>query len=530
MLVSILRRWRKGPMSELIIPVATKVLLSGLLVLLAGIFVWQAWRIWFNRSLVLSAFDFAEDGKPSAESGEQFARMVRADLVQLAGLYNAGEVANAGAVPTSNSRDPVVPMEIPAEFDTSFFETIELKAYGIEFGSIFKSLRRQLESPSEITGNVTHQGDKYSVFAELRVAGDDADSPQRWSIQYAKDLPEATRNIACRIFRYLASNPKRATADTTLYRTVDDEEFCFFNHALAAYDQYRLRKAVLSDEDAKKLLSEANGPITKLLERDVVTFPYVRKLAALVLFEQKKYADAEREISRYIAWLETEKRVDDSAKMLRQTAQSRKLQVTPAVSRLRPLQPGTSIGTLSGKSAGMVCCIVKDAAGRHYLLSAASVFGSMIGEKIVQPAVKDGGVEADAVAEQEKANSTIAVARMREKIDFDARILELGEIKGFESKPAVDSGVVTYGFDGQRREGKVISTGLSLPIELESGESVPVENATITTNISQGGEIGAPVVTPGGKLVGMIFASGGSTTVVLPIEPALKELKLELVK
>jgi hypothetical protein len=190
MSASAARRWRKATMSDLI-PVATKVLLSGVLVLLAIVFLGQAWRMWFNRSLVLAPFDFLEAGKPSVESGEQFARMVRADLVQLAGLYNSGEVANAAAVPSSNQGEPAVAMKIPEEFDTSFFETIEFKAYGIEFGTIFTSLRRQLESPSEITGSVTHQGEKYSVFAELKQPGAGAEALQRWSIQYARDLAEA---------------------------------------------------------------------------------------------------------------------------------------------------------------------------------------------------------------------------------------------------------------------------------------------------------------------------------------------------
>src|SRR5947208_159337 len=102
-------------MSKMIMPLAIKVLLSGVLVLLASICLWQAWRLWFNRSLVLAPFDFLESGKPSPDSGIQFARMIRADLVQLAGLYNAAEVHNTAAVPSSNHGEPAVPMELPAE-------------------------------------------------------------------------------------------------------------------------------------------------------------------------------------------------------------------------------------------------------------------------------------------------------------------------------------------------------------------------------------------------------------------------------
>lgn len=521
---------RERPLRKMIIPLAIKVLVSGVLLLLAGIFVWQVCRLWFNQSLVLAPFDFLEAGKPSPESGSQFARMIRTDLVQLAGLYNAGDVPNTAAVPSSNHRGPVVPVEIPAEFDTSFFETIELKAYGVEFGSIFKSLRRQIESPSEIAGSVTHQGDKYSVFVELRQA--DAGPPQRWNIQYCKDLPEATRNAACRIFRFLAGSAHRKSPDAALFQAVEDEDFCLFNYALAAYDQYRLRKAVLPETEAAKLLADANGPLANLLGRDTETFPYVYKLAATVFYEQKKYIEAESAIDRYAAWLGKAKRQDGAAEELRQNIKSRKLQTTPAVSRLRPVQAGSSVGSFEEKSAGMICCVTKDSAGGRFLLGAAQIFGAKSGGKIIQPAARDGGSERDVVGNQEKATKTMAIARMREDIGTDPRVLVLGDITGFESKPADGSIVVTCGFDGKRKEGKVISTGVpSLPVnDMGTGKSVTVENATITTDISSGGEIGAPVLTLEGKLVGMIFASGAGTTVVLPVEPVLKEFQLELVK
>lgn len=516
-------------MSEQIFPLIAKVLLSGVLVLSAFVLLWQAWQIWFNRSLVLAPFDFLDAGKPSVESGEQFARMVRTDLVQLAGLYNAGEAANAAAVPSSKRGEPVVPMKIPAVFNTSFFESIELKAYGIDLGSLFKSLRRQIESPSEITGSVTHQGDQYLVFAELKQRGSTA--PQRWSIQYAKDLPEATRGVASRLFRFLAVSSDGSKTEAALFRDVDDEDFYLFNRALAAYDQYRHRKPVLPDDAAAKLLAEADSPLANLLGRQEVTFPYVRKLAALVFYEQKKYPEAEAALQRYSDWLVATKREDDTATTLQTSIAFRKKELTPAVSKLRPLQAGSSVSLLGAKDAGMICCIAKDAAGRRYILSATQVFGSTAGEKIVQPAVRDGGVEADVVAVQDRATPTMSVARLNENIDTDPQIVLSGPIKGFESNPADGQIVLTYGFDGKRREGKVISTGASLKIEVDSDKFVPVDNAIITDAISAGGELGAPVITPEGNLVGMIFAEGGkTTTLVLPVEPVLKEFNLELIK
>jgi hypothetical protein len=521
-------------MSELI-SLTTKVLLSGVLVLLAGVFLWQVWRIWESRTLVLSPFDFLENGKPAVDSGEQFARMIRADLVQLASLYNEGEVTNTGAVPAGDPHERVAPLDLPAIFDTSFFDTIELKAYGIEFGTIFKSLRRQIESPSEISGNVTHQGDKYSVFVELKQSGAGRDA-SRWDIPYAKDVPEATRSVACRIFRHLAGRANGSTTDAALFRSVSDDDFCLFNQALASYDQYRLRKAVLSDADAAKLLAETDAPLGNLVGRDVVTFPYVHKLAALVFYEKKKYVEAEGEVARYTGWLAKNNRTDASVDDLSKKIQSQKIQTTPAISHLRPLQPGSSVGPLtSSRGAGMICCIVKDANNVRYILGAKQVLGSTPNAKIVQPATEHGGSDGDVVAEVAKSTATVTIARLHEDVVLDARILSLGPITGLDSSPPENRAVVAYGFDGKRKDGKVVSTGSSakLPIEIEteSGVStVTVENFVIVSGIASANELGAPVVTTDGKLVGMIFATGGPTTFVLPVEPALKELGVELVK
>ena len=179
----------------------------------------------------------------------------------------------------------------------------------------------------------------------------------------------------------------------------------------------------------------------------------------------------------------------------------------------------------------MICCIVKDAAGHDYLLSAARVFGSAADERIVQPAVRDGGREADIVADRAQSTETMSFAKLRPKIGANPQVLELGDIKGFESKPANDVVVVTCGFDGKRKEGKVVNTGIPLDIVIDpaAGTKIHLENVTVTSAILDA-EIGAPVLTSEGKLVGMIFAASKARTVVLPVEPVLKKLGFELAK
>ena len=483
-----------------------KVLLSGALLLFAGVLSWQAWRVWFNRSLVLAPFDYLENGKPATDSGEQFSRMVRVDLEQLARLYDAGAVHNAAAVPNIAGAEPAVPMEMPTGFD-SVFDSIELTAYGIQFGSIFKSVRRWIESPSEISGTVTHQGDDYAVFAELRRPGRGPESRQQWNVQYSKDVPEATRNVACRIFRSLATSSNGPKGDADLFRAVDDEDFCLFNRALAAYDQFRVRKAVAPD-DAAKLLATADGALTNLRTRNLVTFPYVHKLSALVLYEQAKYADAEGELARYQDWAQKSGRNDAFVADLQDKIRKKKLEVTPAMSVVRPLRPGTSVGLLNeSKRAGLICCLVKDADGRRYLLSAQQALGKVVGAKVVQPAAADGGTAQEVVGEVVKVARTAAIASIHDDVKWDATVLAAGAIKGVESNPAVDQAVMAYGFDGQRHQAVVVSTGTTLAVtDAGTGEVVTVDNAIVTGDIAPDEAVGAPVLTVAdGKIIGMVY-------------------------
>jgi hypothetical protein len=74
--------------------------------------------------------------------------------------------------------------------------------------------------------------------------------------------------------------------------------------------------------------------------------------------------------------------------------------------------------------------------------------------------------------------------------------------------------------------GTVVSVGAST-----SAAASPVgrENIVIT-NKSQPGDLGAPVFTDDGAIVGMLWGSDGRQSFVVPIRPVLSELGVELTK
>jgi hypothetical protein len=515
------------------IQIAVKMLLSGTLLVLAILCAWEICRIWFDRSLVLAPFDYLDSGKPSAETGEQFARMVRVEMVRLASLYGVDESASTAALPSTDQIGRAESVEIPAVFRNDF-DSIEFKAYGVDFGNIFKSMRRFIETPGEITGSVTVQNNLYTVFAELRGAGRAGGPPQRWNVMNAPDLGTATHDVACRIFRSIVSNGGSHSKDAELFRAIEDEDFCLFNRALEAYDLYRARRLTVP-EDAAKFLEQAGKLVTRLVTRNL-KFPYVDKLAAIVFLEQGQYNDAERANERYVAWVEKSGRNDQRALEIRQIIKDKSPPPLAAAagpkSRIRPVRPGTSTGVLGTAGSGMICCLVQMQDGGQALLSADHVFGRTIAAEIVQPGVSDGGKAPDVVADVVASAGAATIARLRNGETANPDIFGFKKITGVEKAITPNQEVFVYGRDGQRRQGTVLAVNATVDIATNNaadGEAT-LKNVIVTTNISGPGDSGAPVLTGDGELVGMIYAGSQSSTIVVPIYSVLNELKVTLVQ
>ena len=77
---------------------------------------------------------------------------------------------------------------------------------------------------------------------------------------------------------------------------------------------------------------------------------------------------------------------------------------------------------------------------------------------------------------------------------------------------------------------KVLKTSTRIELRFPGfSRPVPFEGLIETTKFSEGGDSGAPVLTTDNKLVGMVFAGSRSSSFVMPIQPVLKALSVELV-
>lgn len=186
--------------------------------------------------------------------------------------------------------------------------------------------------------------------------------------------------------------------------------------------------------------------------------------------------------------------------------------------RGQPIRPGASVSSLSQvASVGSMCCVVRDAAGQQYILSLNFVLEGNLGTPVVQPGAGDGGMRADQVAELSRKSDDARGGALARILPGKKISLEVPGIGAIRDTAAVQPGeeVWLIGRTSGRVRGKVIGT--------ENGE-------IITTRISSPGDAGAPVLTPDGRLVGLLAARHSKGSIVMPIEPILRELSVELVR
>jgi hypothetical protein len=187
--------------------------------------------------------------------------------------------------------------------------------------------------------------------------------------------------------------------------------------------------------------------------------------------------------------------------------------------RTRPLRVGASISSPEGVT-GSLCCVVKDSAGRRYLLGLRSVFAGEPGAPILQPARLDGGApDEDKVAvltrvDQDKLKGA-AIARLDPDIAVDFSIPGIGKIRGLEKTVYPGDKVRLVGHSSGILEGRVIGVN---------------DREVITTIVPRVGDNGSAVLSDDGELVGLLYGANNQQSFVVRIVPILRELGVELVK
>jgi len=207
--------------------------------------------------------------------------------------------------------------------------------------------------------------------------------------------------------------------------------------------------------------------------------------------------------------------------------------------RRRPLEVGTSVGT-SQLLGGTICCFVKPREGgsQRFLLG-GRVLAAAIGEEIVQPAKEDGGKFPDDIIAkvsdvlpegvptigQESLRIFAVLAEL--SVPTSSRIGSLGELRQTSETYTQNQEVLIVGKSTGVTKGVINSVASSLPDRGLEG-LIQIGIQTADNPLMHAGDNGAPVLTPDGRLLGMIVDWSSSGVFAMPIRTIFDALGVEL--
>lgn len=231
-----------------------------------------------------------------------------------------------------------------------------------------------------------------------------------------------------------------------------------------------------------------------------------------------------------------------------------RLQPQPVHRRVRPIQPGCSLGHVKA-TGGTLGCIVRKRGGgpERFILSNAHVLASngkaAIGDEIVQPAIADGGV-----AGQDRIATLGAFVPFNYATDgfpnvVDAALAEIARppiayrlaFLGGNSNPSRLSNSVRVGMKVQKTGrstghswGRIIDTDFQAivpypdPDDPAKTRNVLFRDQVLCTRFTDPGDSGALVLSSSGRVVGLHFAGSPDVSVFNRISRVFEALDVEL--
>lgn len=521
----------------------------------------EIFKLWFDRSLALTVFEFTKDGVPAAANGEAFTRRIEQQQRVLKTMFEG---------PRRATGNPILTEEVVSQFSVGNLNAVKLsaseladlkiEAQGINLTAILGRLRNWIRQPSVITGRVDQIGDTYHVFAEWR--GRQGTSPSAVFYNRAHDSPrEASFQIAARLlFQEFARVEQPTGLAKRLVEDLSPDDFVAF---LDAWMVYRWPDSDPAKQ--KKRLESALGSLAALIARDG-TFPLVHKLAVNLKLNAKSLDDmTETEkaeiqdlLEKYVAAIQALKLEDRAARdQLASLARGEQAaqRVAQAVREIRaeaavgaaslPRQVALAGGSISpaglSRSTGSACCIVRNDAGDRFVVTADYLFPPEILAKdpnpaVLSPAALDGGTEP--VGRLEKIhrlpNGVAGIALVRLNDDVEGRnTLPAGKsITSLTADYQPGDTVALFGRTSQGARGKIIEQGnvaSQIRQQVQKMAPPPIEGLVGIERISRPGDGGAPVLDAQGRLLGMAYSATPELSLVLPLASLFQELGLRLV-
>jgi hypothetical protein len=534
-----------GQILQSLASLGAKSLYTAILLAIVFLCASELYRLWFDRSPVLATFEFVDaDGSLKTESGKSFTNRLVQQEHRLIGMLR--RQSSDQSIVTEEATIQFQDLRI-ADLNTSELDEIKIEAQGFNLTDLLSKLRNWFLQPNEIRGRIDKVGNGFHVFAEWRSrtvgTGDDG---RRFYNRVLEDQDRASFDLAARlIWQNIVDMREPGPLVGSITQNFSPDEFAAFMRAWSDYQLLVPRKDQLTNDD-RIALRNAIGVTDDLLGRDK-TYPPLYNLAAnLTLLEKGPEGmtagerDRVRELlRRYLAELAAlGLGEDDAAKKnlaALEVARPAAARVAEAVGEAagrasamgvpatRVALAGASIAPEGIQTAASACCIVRDADGGRYLLTADYIFTRGPGEVVLSPAAVDStavnriGIFARRYLLRPSPVG-MALIRLDDNVEGVNEIPELGAFADVAEMPQPGAMVQLFGRSSTLRTGKVLDD-----------RPAGMAGLVATERISEAGDGGAPVLDEQGRLVGMAYAASKEVSGVLPLAPIFSELQLTLV-
>lgn len=535
-------------------------------VLLLGIAIfclYATWQVWFDRSLQYGRFVATMDGADAVSTADAFRRLIVQQQNILYELYKGSETAKEGDFRVGDILR-IQPADL-GQIHASSLDDLKIEAAGVNVTSLLSTLRRWIAAPNEITGSVDQIGDSLYVSAEWASAprrdGSGTES-RTFSLPTQTSIGNASFELACRIFL-----TRIAPGQPTLTAAREDD-FCVFSNAALIFRDYVAARDRATTDDERKAAAAKLTQVQHLVDGLVATqtsFPYAYKLAAYLAIERssalppdetesiaRQLDQAQQRLTDYgllLAKLGAQADDPDARERLAYLARRRGMLTgaqSPAQSSTvaalavavaaepadfaEPhddpprLEPGASIGREEKGAAATLCCFVKNAAGRRFLVTAEhGIAGPDQAGAVVSPAMIDRAKSRHRLGDVVSAGTDVALVAIPDDVSITN-----GPIRGLAPSPELGASVEVIGRTSGTVPGNVTEVDATATIGTSKDSERQFKGLVLIKGSYLPGDGGGPVLDGDGRLIGLLLAGSNTAGLVLPLEPIFKQQGLEL--
>ncbi len=227
-----------------------RLIYSALLIGLSGVFLRELWTVWFDDRVFVGKFDVA------TATADADSKLFPAQIVgsQKLLVNQIKDYQSQGSPDQAADVTYLLPGMTPLNIPSTALPGVDITYQGVNFTSIFGTLRKSFLSPNEVSGSVTTRGGSYQATVEWpdapRPASSKVAAPTAFRTPPLPSLQDAADFVACSMSWATAAHRDAKVA------AWPRAQFCEWSGGLGDYFAYSAKASTakgLDEEETARL-------------------------------------------------------------------------------------------------------------------------------------------------------------------------------------------------------------------------------------------------------------------------------------